>query len=223
MKFDATFFKIASVCAIISSITTFLLWFLPFGYSQPSNLDERIALHTNPFYMGRLWVNFAHIYFALIAYWAVVAKKSSESAGFVSLGFIFFLIWGITELMGVSVLIFALNYEWRKTLASQPDEAARTMLLTNINAFNDVWNALFFLLLIAFLLGTLFYGLALWKGKGLERILSICFLLAVPLTLFIIADGYGGLTWFSLLVTWIYPALQPISRFLLGVWLWKNS
>lgn len=221
MSFRPTFFRAAAVCAITSGVTTFLLWALPFGYAAPPDFEGQTALHANPFYMARLWVNFAHVFLALFAYWGAAARKITTSAGLVSAGFICFLIWAVTELMGVTVLIFAQNYTWRRALAAQPDGATRAALTANINAFGDVWDALFFLLLVAFLLGTLFYGLALRRGAGTEKVVGICFLLAVPLTLMIIADGYGGVGWFAPLVTWVYPALQPVSRFLLGVWLWK--
>lgn len=215
--FSKKFYRFAALCAIISGVTTFLLWALPFGY-QDGKVSSA-SLHTNNFYLARWWVNFFHVFFALFAYWAVVAKKMRTEAGAVSLGFICFLIWGITELLGVSVLLFAVNFNWRTNLAAATDQAAKSALEANIGIFADVWDAMFFLLLAAFLGGSLFYGISFIRNSGLEKIVGICFLLAVPLTFFIILGGYTSFMFFDPLVLYLYPVLQPVSRILLGFWL----
>ena len=76
------------------------------------------------------------------------------------------------------------------------------------------------LLLVAFLLGTTSYGIAAFREKGLTRIMGLLFLLAVPLTLVIILDRYMGYS-LSIWISWSYPLLQPVSRFIMGYWLWK--
>jgi hypothetical protein len=46
-------------------------------------------------------------------------------------------------------------------------------------------------------------------------------LLAAPLTVGIMVGGYTSLTFWSDASDWIYPLLQPLSRALMGVWLWR--
>ena len=89
--------------------------------------------------------------------------------------------------------------------------------------FDAVWDALFFLLLTGFLLGTSCFGLAALAGTGLERWVGVLFLLASPLTLAIMLGGYAGVTFLDSLVSWVYPLLQPFSRALLAVWLWQAA
>ena len=62
--------------------------------------------------------------------------------------------------------------------------------------------------------------MALFEGQVLQRSLAILFILAAPLTVIIILDGYFG-AGLSAWVAWAYPVLQPVSRALLGVWLFR--
>ncbi len=99
-------------------------------------------------------------------------RRSPSLAGF---GFVCFLLWGFVELSGVSVNIFAVNADWRAHFAAATPEGQgqlRVLLL----GFDAVWDALFFLLLTGFLLGTTCFGLAALAGTGLERWVGIMFL-----------------------------------------------
>jgi hypothetical protein len=64
--------------------------------------------------------------------------------------------------------------------------------------------------LVAFLLGTLFFGLAAARGKGLERLVGVLLLLAAPLTLGILIGGYTSITSLNRFTDWVYPVLQPL-------------
>jgi hypothetical protein len=58
-----SFLRTGAVCAVLSAVTTFLLWLLPRFYDALVGfLDESVALHVNPAYMARWWVNFVHIF-----------------------------------------------------------------------------------------------------------------------------------------------------------------
>ena len=211
----------AALFAILSAVTTFLLWLLPQFYSVSPQFDEQASLHQNPFYMGRLWINFIHIFFALLAYGGAALLLSKHSPALSAAGFLSFLFWGFIELLGVSILIFAVNQTWRAQYAGA-DPTSQVMLETHIRGFMGMWDAMFFLLLIAFLLGTTCYGMAAVRQGGFERLIGILFLLAAPLTIIITLDGYAGLS-LSGWIAWSYPILQPVSRFLLGIWLWRSG
>ena len=215
------FLKTAGICAVLTAITTFLLWLLPKFYGDVSTESDKIMLSINPFYMSRLWINFIHVFLALVGYLGAAVIIFQQSRGLALSGFMWFLLWGFTELLGLSVLIFAVNGSWRRDYMGA-NEAEQVMLKQNIDLFMQIWDSMFFLLLVFFLLGTLFYGLAIWRSQGLEKLLSLLFLLGVPLTIFITVSGYGGPVWPGLVAGWIYPVLQPFSRFVLGIWIWKK-
>jgi hypothetical protein len=219
---DRTLLRAGAVCAVLSAVTTFLLWLLPRLYAAPSNFDETIALHANATYMARWWVNFIHIFFALTAYCAVAAALWHRHRLFASIGLLWFILWGFTELLGVSINIWAVNLTWRPAYAAA-DPAARAILSANLQGFSAIWDAMFFLLLVGFFFGTLLLGWAAARGRGLERVVGVLLLLAAPLTLGIFLGEYTSVTWMNSVTGWIYPVLQPVSRALMGVWLWKLS
>lgn len=214
--------KCAALFAGLSAVTTLLLWLLPRLYPAPGGVDEAVALHANPFYMARLWVNFVHIFFALVAYGASAWLLSRRSLALAWGGMLSFVLWGFTELLGVTVNLFAVNGTWRAGYATATPELQQ-QLRANIAAFGTVWDAMFFLLLVAFLIGTACYGLAAIRGAGIERLVGWLFLLAVPLTVAIMLGGYTRLTALNVLVDWTYPVLQPVSRVVLAGWLWRSA
>jgi ABC-type multidrug transport system permease subunit len=82
-----------------------------------------------------------------------------------------------------------------------------------------VWDGMFFVLLVAFLLGSLSLGLL--AANGLERATGILLLLSVPLSILIIPGEYWNVRVASRLEAIIYPRLQPVSRVVTEVWLWS--
>lgn len=222
MKPDKVFYRMAAIAAFVTAVTTFLLWLLPRLYEGPKNFEEGLLLADNRFYMSRQWINLLHIPLALTAYFGLAYKLRSRELPKVSLGFVWFLIWGITEMTGIAAIIFSVNKTWRASY-NAVNESQQEIFKANIETFYSTWDSMFFVLLIAFLLATLFYGWATFNGKGIEKLLSYLFLLAAPLTLLIIFSGYADVAWAGTIVTFTYPVLQPVSRFVLGLYLWKAS
>ena len=216
---SATSLRVAGAAAFLSAVTTFLLWLLPRLYDAPAGFEQAILMHQDTAYIARLWVNFVHIFLCLAAYGAAAVllwKRSPALAGF---GFVCFLLWGFTELIGVSINLFAVNFTWRAQFQSATPEV-QEQLRVLLTWFPAMWDALFFVLVNGFLAATTCYGLAALPGKGLERWSGALFLLGTPLTLGIIVGNYTSLTIFSDIMDWIYPVLQPVSRATLAAWLW---
>jgi hypothetical protein len=172
--------------------------------------------------MTRWWVNFVYVFLALTGYWAAAAAFWNRNRFLASSGLLWFLLWGFTEIVGVSINIWAVNRTWRAQYANA-DPAMQEILKTNLTGFAAIWDAIFFVILISFLLGTLFLGLAAIRGAGLERWLGVLLLLAVPLTVTILLSEYASITFLGPLVAWSYPVLQPVSRALMAVWLWRTA
>ncbi|MDH3709166.1 MAG: hypothetical protein OER04_04725 [Cyclobacteriaceae bacterium] len=219
---DKLFLKIAALASFSTVLTTFLLWLLPNFYHAHGSFSEGIDLAANPFYMGRLWVNFWHIPLALTAYFGFVYTLRNRELPKVSLGMIWFLIWGTVEMTGIAGIIFAVNNHWRSAFNSA-SATQQEVLRMQIENYLTNWDSWFFVLLVAFLLGMACFGWATWKGRGIEKTLSYLFWLAVPLTLLIILSKYLSLEWAGTVVAFTYPILQSVSRGLLGVYLWKNA
>jgi hypothetical protein len=214
--------RAAGVCSAVTAVTTFLLWWLPRQVPPATDLAARIALHENAWYLARLWVNFAHNWLALFGYIGAAAVLARRARGLAVGGLTAFGIWAVTELVGISVIIFAVNRTWRASYAAA-DEAGKASLRTLFAGWDAVWDAMFFLLLVAFFLGTLSYGLAGLRGRGLERLVGALLVAGAPLTALIMAGEYYGVAWANAISDGVYPVLQPVCRFLMGVWLWQAA
>ncbi|MEM1340012.1 MAG: hypothetical protein AAGF96_19795 [Bacteroidota bacterium] len=213
--------QLCGIAAMVTALTTFLLWLLPKFYPAFEQYATAPELHDNIFYISRQWVNLFHIPLAIAGYFGLAYTLREREPAKVCLGMLWFLIWGIVEMMGVSGIIFAVNRNWRAKF-QRADTIGKEMLQSSISEYFAIWDGMFFVLLISFLLGTTFFGWATWKGNGLERWLSYFFWMAVPLTLLIIFSRYFGINWAGGIVGIIYPILQPISRFVLGLHLIKR-
>lgn len=103
-------------------------------------------------------------------------------------------------------------------------EATRAIIRANTAMYDGLWDALYFLLLIGFSIGNLCLGIALvGAGRGLTRLVGFFLLAACALTLTIITRE---LQWWTLpepLASWSYPAIQPLGRVLIGLWLWRAA
>lgn len=222
-KNDQLFYRIAGTAAALTAITTFLLWYLPKCYVIPEDFEERIKLSENFYYLTRLWVNLFHIPLALMGYFGLAYKLRHRELPKVGIGMIWFVIWGLIEMIGVAGIILSINRTWRAAYP-QADAAQRLILKANIDYYNSIWDSSFFVLLIAFLLASIFFGWATFNGRGLEKVLSYMIWLAVPLTLIILLSGYTTQwAWTQVISDWIYPFLQPVSRLTLGIFLWKGA
>lgn len=222
MKSDRYFLRIAALSAFATVLTTFLLWLLPKLYVSPANFEESVLLHKNFYYISRLWVNLIHMPLALTGYFGLTLVLYNRESAKSIFGMLWFVIWGIIEMVRIAVNLFSVNYNWRSNYANA-DSLARNALKINIDAFSSIWQSAFFVLLVAFLFGTLFFAWATWKANGIEKLLSNLLWLAVPLTLLIILSSYAKQNWAGQITTYVYPVLQPISRFVLGLFLWKSA
>ncbi len=208
---------LGGVAAVLSAATTFLLWYLPRTYASPAGFAEVVALHAEPAYIARLWINYIHVFVALLAYGVTAAVLRRRAPVATAVGLTAFAFWCLAEALGVSVNIWAVNDAWRAGYAAA-DPEMQNLIRSSLHTYSGIWNGIFFVILTAFLIGTLSYGTALASGGMIERILAALFLLAAPLTVIIMLDGYFGAS-LSQWIAWSYPLLQPLSRALLGFWL----
>ena len=58
--------------------------------------------------------------------------------------------------------------------------------------YDGVWNAMYFLLIVGFCIGNSLYAVALWRRRGLSRVVAALYAAAAALTLQIIIVEVGG-------------------------------
>lgn len=223
MIFSQRFFKTASLAAFPGGVIIFVFQALQFSYPAPASLEETIALLGNPAYNAAQWLHFALIFCMLVTILAVAAKKIDSATGLVTTGFIFFLIDFFSTLLYNSTQLFTIHLNWLPRLAAARSEAEKADILAKISFYNDLTPALFVLIFIGATVGMALYGIATWKGRGLEKVVSVLFLIAFAGNL-VLGVGYYGAQ--PLLVAAIGPVVSVVLGALLaliGAWLWPTG
>lgn len=219
------FLKAASICSMIGGVTTLVLVLMQVPVVE--NFNEKVLLHENALYLNRLWIFFFHPQLCILAVLGaglVLVKKKPE---LIIPGVLFFLIWGITEAAQQAFTIDAVNQTWRAGYAGEKDEAIKAAYFAQLIGADAIRDSMYFLLLYCFGIGSSLLGIALLGEGKLASAVSVGFIFFGILSLCAFLNYYVGFKFFDRPVdfafTWIYPVLQPISRFSLGIWLWKRS
>ena len=221
MQFTPAFYRFAAICSFVSAITTLGLIFLPEVFAPADDFAARMERVNDPIYRLYAWVYLVHPFFVVAAALGVAMRLRRDAASLVLPGLLAFLLWGATEAGQQALTLMAFN-PWRLAwLGGDPVMRATMELRTAL--YDGVWNAMYFLLIIAFFIANLLYAMALWRRHAFSRIVGAFYAGAAVLTLtIIIAEVGGGQLLPGPVAFWLYPLLQPLARTLIGVWLWKH-
>lgn len=222
MHFSRRFFRVVAVCSFVSAFTTLGLIFLHRWFPAASTLEERVLREAHPVYRFYLWVYFVHPFFTLSAALGAGVSLARRSAGAALAGFMFFFIWGFTEMAQQALTLVARHQLWSTAYLQAADETSRAAVGSYLNGFGAIWNSLYALIVVAFLLANLLYAIASWKGPGLARYVSWAYGAASALTVINVASAFGREI-APALDDWLYPLIQPAARTLIGVWLWRTG
>lgn len=221
LRFPPSFYRTAAVCSWLSAVTTLLLIFLPEFYAPADTFEGRMARVQDPAYVLRSWVYLLHPFLVVTAALGVALRLRQVAAAWVLPGLLGFLLWGGTEAAQQALTVAAFD-TWRMAyLAGDPAVRATMELRTAL--YDDLWDAMYVLLLIGFTLGNLLYARATLKIPGFTRVLSVFYMLAAVLTLSFLVPEFGGPGLPETLGFWLYPSIQPLGRALIGLWLWAHS
>ena len=136
-------------------------------------------------------------------------------------GAIGFGLWAATEAAQQTLTLFMFD-PWRLAwLAGDP--AVRATMAVRTAFYDGLWDAAYTLLLIGFFIGCVAYGAVFVRRHGLDRAIGILYFLAALLTARYFAGMLGAPGLPPLLEEYFYPAVQPLARLLIGLWLWKNA
>jgi hypothetical protein len=222
MPVTKTFIRFAAICALLSAITTLGVHLIP-GSEVATNFDERIALHTNKLYLTRLWIVLFHIIIVLSSLWGVAILNWRRAPGWIGLGFLGYMLFAVAELFRTSLALFALNRDWRASFArATSDYSAQDILRPLLAAWPGVNDALFFLLVVGFLLGNLCYGISFVSSpRRFDRLVGITLFLWAGLGCLTLLQQYAGVRSLPVPPDWIAWTYQPLVRVMIGLWLWN--
>src|SRR5262245_38616921 len=121
---NKTLLKVAAVCSIIGAATTLILVLI--DVPEAATFDDKIKLHENPKYMGKLWIFFFHPQLNLMAALGILTLLFRKKPALVVPGFLFIAIWAVTEAAQYAFTIDAINQYWRAGYLKATDETMRS-------------------------------------------------------------------------------------------------
>jgi hypothetical protein len=221
VKFTSSFYRTAAVFSVISAVTTLGLIFLPRLFAPVDGFESRMARVHDGWYQLRAWIYLVHPFLTGTAGVAMCVRLRATASATALVGAAGFATWAFTEALQQCFTLFAFD-QWRLAYtAGDPGIHAQMPTLTTL--YDEVWDALYVLLLIGFVIGNAALGQLFVRARGLTRIIGVLFIAAVLLTLFYLLPELGVPVSLGPLEAWVYPATQPLARVLIGVWLWKHA
>lgn len=222
LPFSPAFYRVAALASLLSAITTLGLIYLPEFWAPGTGFEARMARVADPAYQLRAHVYLLHPFLTFTAALAVAsALYARRQPALAVCGLLGFGVWATTEAGQQTWTLFAFD-RWRLAyLAGDATVREQMALLTRLH--DGVWDAMYVLILIAFAIGNGLYAAALLRARGFDRWLGGFYLAACALTLSLLVVEFGGPALPSPLADWSYPAIQPLGRTLIAVWLWRLS
>lgn len=115
----------------------------------------------------------------------------------------------------------ALDRTWRAAWPTA-DAAARELIRNQVATYDALWNAMYFLVLIGFMVESIGLALATRREPGRplgeHRVLGRCGAHAA-----LLFPEVGAPTLPNSWTAWLYPATGPLGRFIIGLWLWREA
>jgi hypothetical protein len=220
-RVSPAFIKVASICAIVTALTTIAVHWLPDLWSSATTFESRIQLRHNAIYMGRLWIVLIHCVLVVISMAAIPMLLGSTSRLIAMFGFGSYMMFAFVEILRTSLSIFAVNRAWRAGYETSGDDMQRQTFRDALETFGGVNDTLFFLFFAAFTVGVFSYGFALLLKSGIDQSVGLLFLLWGVLNLPDLVGAIAGNEALGKGFDWVGRYFQPAVRLLLGLWLWN--
>jgi hypothetical protein len=222
-RVSAGFIKVASICALLTALTTVAVHWLPELWKDATTFEAQLQLRNNAIYMVRSWVVLAHCVFVVVSMAAIPLLLTGTARLVAMFGFGGYVMFAFVEMLRTSISIFAINRTWRSGYEATSDELRRVAFRNAIELFSGVNDALFFLFILAFTMGLFCYGFALLPTNGIDQRIGLLFLLWGLLSLPPLIGTIVGNEALAAPFGWVGLYFLPLARLLIGIWLWTVS
>lgn len=217
---NPAFYRTAALASFASAVTTLGLIFLPDLFAPAEGFAGRMQRVMDPVYQLRAWIYLVHPFLVFTAALGIALAVRRASPALALTGAIAFGLWAVTEAGQQTLTLFAFD-DWRRAWLAG-DAAVRATMELRTALYDGLWDAAYALLLIGFMIGNTLLALALLRTREvLSRLVAGFLLLAALLTLAILLVEIGGPNLLAPFGRWAYPAIQPLGRILIGLWLWR--
>jgi hypothetical protein len=220
-RVSPAFIRVASICAILTALTTVAVHWLPDLWGNLTTFESRVLLRHNVIYLGRFWIVLLHCVLVVISMAVIPLLVNGTSRVIAMFGFGCYVMFAFVEMLRTSLSIFAVNRAWRAGYETSPNEMQRRAFHAALDTFGGVNDALFFLFFLAFTVALFCYGFALLSTSGMDKGLAILFLLWGILNLPGLFGTIIGNESIGAPFDWVGRYFQPVTRLLIGLWLWR--
>ena len=218
MQNETPFLRFAAIAAFITALTTIGVHYVEFPIAT---LEDRLQLTHNTGYYLHRWMIILHCFCVIVSMLGIAVLKFKERKGFITLGFLFYTVFGVVEMARMMLVLFYLN-GLRLQYLDTTDEMLRAALVHSMDQFSLVGNALFSLFALAFGIGNLCYGIVLSADRGITRWLGYGFLYWATTSFLGLANQYMETAWIGTWMEYNGKVFQPVFRLLIGIWLWRE-
>lgn len=214
------FLLFSSVCCLLTAFTNILIHNFPY---LEMNFEERVMLYKSSAYIYQKLIIIVHCLLVLVSMFGFVIIEKRRSFHLVSFGFLFYVIFAITEIVRQVLCLFYLNGLRKQYALGSPDQ--REILKISIDSFNHVNYSLYSIFIISFGIATLCYGLTLISDKKviIDKWLGMLLVLWGLGTFIAFTNVFIENSGLALLVNVLNSYYQPMIRILLAIWLFRKS
>ena len=164
-RVSPAFIKVASICAIVTALTTIAVHWLPDLWSSATTFESRVQLRHNAIYIGRLWIVLIHCVLVVISMAAIPCLLNGKARLIAIFGFGCYVMFAFVEILRTSLSIFAVNRAWRGGYETSSDDSAKTDFPRCTRYFRRCQRHPF----LPFFCGVHRWPFFLWIGPALEK------------------------------------------------------
>lgn len=223
MRVSERFIRGAAAAQCVSGLTTLGLIFLARGFRPVTDIVTAVERLDDPLYLLRLAVGIVHPFIVLFGALGIAVVRVAHATGAVVTAVTFLLLWAGTEAVQQAIALVAVQWTWRAALAGTPDAATVLRLRSHIEGADGLTDAMFLVILMAFVVANVALAVATWQPDALSRAVSVGFVLAAALGVISGLTAFGTGVLPPAVMAVLYPALQPPARVLTGIWLWRHA
>lgn len=220
MSESKNFIKFTAISGFFSVITTLGIHLL--FPDVPTDFEERAAIFQDGIYILNRWWVIIHCILVLIAMWGFFLTQFRKSIGFTGLGFIFFVVFAVVEIIRQMFVLFYLNGLRAKYL-TETDIVIKSLYKYDLTTFSMFSNSFFGMFILAFGLANFFYGLSLWTEKGFGKILSWMLIIWGLGSFLALANEFLANESIADFLRFYNYSYQPLMRGLLAWWILKKA
>lgn len=219
MDQDKRFIQVAGFAAILTFFTTIGVHYVQFS---AETFDQRLQLIHHSGYLAHRWMIIVHCLLVITSMLGLALLMRKEGRGWMTLGFVFYVIFGAAEMARMFGVLQVLNGLRRQYLETT-DEATQNLLQHSMEQFSLTGNALFSLFIFAFATANLCYGIAFAGSQGKKRWIGYAFLYWALTSYISLAQEYWPQPWLEGVHVFNGKVFQPVFRFILGAWMLRQA